>query len=169
MQTIATERLILRRWREGDFEAFARFWRDPVTTAFVGGPIQREDAWRRMLSFIGHWHLRDFGFFVVEDGKTGEMAGYCGAQLPLDKLEPELGWGIYPEFQGRGYATEAMHAVLDFAASKLGWRTAISLITHDNLASQAVARKLGGALERHVDISGMRYGVYRHVLGDSPI
>jgi RimJ/RimL family protein N-acetyltransferase len=163
VRTVQTERLILRQWREEDFEDFAEFWADASTVAFIGGPVPREDAWRRMLYFIGHWHLRGFGFFVVEDRATGTMTGYCGAQRPVDKHEPELGWGIFPRFQGRGYATEAMHAVLGVAFSKLGWKTAISLIADDNLASQAVARKLGGAVERYIDINGRRCGVYRHI------
>lgn len=117
-----------------------------------------------MLCFVGHWQLRGFGFFVVEDRATGEMAGYCGAQHPLDKPEPELGWGIFHPFQGRGYATEAMQAALGFASNQLGWNTAISLIADDNLASLAVARKLGASLERHADVGGARYGVYRHVI-----
>ncbi|RYC27849.1 GNAT family N-acetyltransferase [Ciceribacter ferrooxidans] len=164
VKTIQTERLMLRQWREEDFEASAQFWADAGNMAFVGGPIPREDAWRRMLYFIGHWQLRGFGFFVVVDSATGEMAGYCGAQRPMDKLEPELGWGVFPGFQGRGYATEAMHAVLGFAFSQLGWTTAISLIADDNLASRAVARKLGGSVERYTDIDGRCYGVYRHVI-----
>ncbi len=164
MKTIRTERLTLRQWREEDFETFAQFWADPGTMAFVGGPIPRQDAWRRMLYFIGHWQLRGFGFFVVEDNATGKLVGYCGAQRPVDKLEPEMGWGILPQSQGRGYATEAMRAVLDFAFGDLGWSTAISLIADDNLASLAVARKLGGSVERYTDIDGSRYGVYRHVV-----
>lgn len=162
VQAIETERLLLRQWRETDFEAFAQFWAHSATTAHVGGPIPRDEAWRRMLYFIGHWQLRGFGFFVVEDRATGEMAGYCGAQLPLDKSEPEVGWGIFRQFQGNGYATEATRAALNFAFDKLGWNTAISLIADDNVASQAVARKLGAALERHVDFRGTPCGVFRH-------
>lgn len=99
MRAIQTERLILRQWREDDFEAFAQFWANPGTMAFVGGPIPSQDAWRRMLCFTGHWQLRGFGFFAVEDGATGELTGYCVAQRPVDKVEPELGWNIFPRFQ----------------------------------------------------------------------
>lgn len=169
MQTFQTERLLLRQWRETDFEGFAQFWGNSATTAFVGGPIPREDAWRRMLYFIGHWQLRGFGFFVVEDLATGEMVGYCGAQLPLDKSEPEVGWGIFSQFQGNGYATEATRAAINIMFRQLSWKTAISLIADDNLASQAVARKLGATFEQHRVISSVRCGVYRHALpGDPP-
>lgn len=151
MKTIRTGQLTLRQWREEDFETFAQFWADPGTMAFVGGPIPRQDAWRRMLYFIGHWQLRGFGFFIVEDTATGELVGYCGAQRPVDKPEPELGWCVLPQYQGRGYATEAMRAVLGFASSDLGWTTAISLIADGNLACRSVARKLGGAVERYTE------------------
>ena len=78
-------------------------------------------------------------------------------------VQAEIGYTLDPDHGGRGYATEAMHAVLGVAFSKLGWKTAMSLIADDNLASQAVARKLGGAVERYIDINDRRCGVYRHV------
>lgn len=116
-----------------------------------------------MLYSIGHWQLRGFGFFVVEDRATGGMAGYSGAQLPLDRPEPEIGWGIFGQFQGNGSAAEATRATLNFVFDKLGWKTAISLIADDNLASQAVARKPGAALEQRINSRGIPCGVFRRV------
>lgn len=162
MRLIETEHLRLRRWRHEDFPEFARFWQSPAATAFVGGPISRQDAWNCMLGFIGHWELRGFGYFVIEHRETGRMAGYCGGQLPLDKQELELGWGIFDEFQGIGHATEAVLAGLRFLGEQCGWTTAISRIADNNVASIAVARKLGGVREGFAEINGLIYGTYRH-------
>lgn len=168
MHLVETDHLRLRRWRQADFPQFAQFWQSPTATAFVGGPISRQDAWNRMLCFIGHWDLRGFGYFVIEHRETGKMAGYCGGQLPLDKQELELGWSIFDEFQGKGHATEATGAALHFLEEQCGWKTAISLIADNNVASIAVAKKLGAAHEDYVDINGHVYGTYRHQIGRQP-
>lgn len=56
-----------------------------------------------------------------------------------------------PEAQGKGYATEACIAAMDYAFDVLGWNEVIHNIDADNAASQAVARKLGATVLRRID------------------
>jgi RimJ/RimL family protein N-acetyltransferase len=159
---IDTERLTLREWRETDLDGFAAFWADPETAYFVGGVKSREDAWRALAMQLGHWRLRGYGLFVLEDRASGDFAGWSGPYFPEGWPEPELGWALAKRFHGRGYATEATRAARDFAYRKLGWTTAISLIDPGNHPSLRVAERLGAQPDGSFTLRGTEVGVHRH-------
>lgn len=159
---LETERLVLRQWREDDFPMFARFQGDVQTAQYIGGAVNADDAWRRMATIVGHWHLRGYGIWAIDDKASGTFAGYCGPWYPHGWPEPEIAWSVMPDFQGRGFATEAALAALRYAYRKLGWTTAISLIALENTASQRVAGRLGAKLERTTENRGMKVGIFRH-------
>ena len=75
---LETERLRLRAWREDDLDSLAAFYASDANARFVGGVCARDDAWRRMAMFLGHWVLRGYGNWVIEEKGTGTFAGYCG-------------------------------------------------------------------------------------------
>ena len=104
---IETERLILRPIDpERDFDAWARSMADPVAVRYIGGKVlDRAQAWRHMASIIGHWQIRGYGFFSVENRETSEWVGRVGPWYPEGWPEPEVGWTILPEHWGKGYAT----------------------------------------------------------------
>lgn len=64
----------------------------------------------------------------------------------------EVGWGIVRERWGRGYATEAAVAVMDYVVDRLGWTEIIHTIVPENVKSQAVARKLGSTILRQTTL-----------------
>lgn len=159
---LETDRLILRGWREDDFAPFAAFWADEDATRYVGGVAEGPAAWNRMAGVAGHWLLRGYGMWALEEKSSGAHVGYVGMYNPEGWPEREIGWIIYPEYQRRGFATEAATKALDHAAGPLGWPTAISIIHPDNAASQGVAKKLGATFDRHDDIRGIPILIYRH-------
>lgn len=159
---LETQRLVLREWREGDLDDFARFWADEATARYVGGVKSREDAWRVMAMHVGHWNLRGFGVFALEEKATGAFMGWSGPFCPEGWPENELGWGLLPEFQGRGYATESALAARDFVYGTLGWTTAISLIDPDNHGSLRVAERLGARIEKYWSLRGRDIHLLRH-------
>jgi RimJ/RimL family protein N-acetyltransferase len=159
---IETERLRLREWREADLPAFAAFWADEATARFVGGTANQDGAWRIMAMYLGHWLLRGFGLWALEDKASGRWAGWCGPWNPEGWPEPEIGWALATAFHGRGYATEAARRARDFAYQQLGWPTAVSYIAAENAASQRVAARLGATLEGPGELRGKPVGVYRH-------
>jgi len=166
---LRTKRLILRDWRHEDLDAFAIFWMDPVASAYIGGPVSgRGEAWRKMASYIGHWQLRGYGFWVLQKHDDPSPLGYCGLWYPEDWPEPEIGWAVFPAYQRQGFASEAAVAVRVYAAA-LGWTTLISLINPNNIASQGVATKLGATREREIAINGKPALVFRHCLSDSTV
>lgn len=147
---LETDRLILRRIDpERDFDSWARAMADEETVRFIGGKVlDRALAWRNMATIIGHWQIRGYGFFSVEDKETGEWVGRVGPWNPEGWPSPEIGWTISREHWGKGYATEAGRACVEYVRDSLGWPKVIHVILMGNEPSIAVARKLGSELLR---------------------
>ena len=165
--TLETERLILREGRDADVEALVAFYADAEASKPVGGPLSRAEAWGRAAFNRGHWALRGYGNWVIEEKATGDYAGWSGLWFPEGFPEREVGWGLIPSKRGRGYATEAALRARAYAYETLGWKTAISLIAPDNPRSIRVAERLGAAFEGATQHDGMTFGVYRHPSADS--
>lgn len=144
--TLETERLFLRAFREEDFESEADFFASE-RSRFVGGPLPRHQVWRAVAGMIGHWHLRGFGFWALEEKATGRYLGRVGLWAPDGWPEPEIGWSLQEHAEGRGIAREAAEVARAYAYDSLGWTTAISLIVVGNDRSEALAQRLGAHLE----------------------
>jgi RimJ/RimL family protein N-acetyltransferase len=150
---IETERLILRKIDpQRDFEAWAMSMADENTVRFLGTPpMSRALAWRSMATVIGHWSIRGYGFFSLEHKETGAWVGRVGPWNPEGWPSPEIGWTISRDHLRQGYAIEAARASLDFVYNELGWTSVIHVILEGNVASIAVAEKLGSRFIRAQD------------------
>lgn len=140
--TLETERLRLVAPEERHLEAEIPFW-ESERSRFVGGPVPGYRVWRLLATQLGHWALRGYGSWVVEEKASGRPLGMVGLWHPGEWPEPELAYHLYEGSEGKGYASEAGRAVIGHAYGTLGWRTLISLIDPENAPSQAVARRLG--------------------------
>lgn len=140
---LETPRLILRGWRESDFDPLARMMADPEVARFIGGTLARGDAWRAMATLVGHWVFRGFGFWVVERKSDGAFLGRIGLWYPEGWPGIEVGWSLDRPYWGQGYATEAAAASFDYGFAHLPLDKLISVIDPDNAPSQAVAKRLG--------------------------
>lgn len=160
--TLETERLILRSWHESDLDRYFMLRGDQAAAQFIGGALSRDDTWRSIATILGHQILRGYSIFALEEKATGAFVGYCGPWFPLGFPEPEIGWGLVPSENGKGYATEAATRALSFAFGSLGWTTAISLVDPKNLPSVRVAERLGAKLESSTEFRGRMCGIYRH-------
>lgn len=143
--TLETSRLILRPPVPADFDGFCAFTSDPATMKHLGGVVSPAVTWRIMTSVAGAWHLYGFHMFSVIEKASGQWIGRIGALYPHDWPAREVGWGLKSSHWGRGYATEAAVAAMDFVFDRLGWDDVIHTIAPDNLASAAVARGLGSS------------------------
>jgi len=158
---IETERLILRRWREGDIEPNTAMLADPASGRFItadGKPVT--DAfvgWRNAAIMSGHWVLHGVGMFVVEEKQTGRFVGRVGPWFPPGWPGFEVGWGIASEFRGKGYAVEAARASIDWSFAIYELERIIHCIDPENVASQAVARRLGAEKQ------GETFDLFGHV------
>ena len=162
METLRTERLVLRMLREDDFEQYAAMLADAEVTRYLGDgqPRTRDDAWRQMAMILGHWQLRGYGLWALEEASTGRLAGRVGFFNPEGWPGFELGWTLAREFWGRGYATEGARRALEYGFTELGREHVISLIRPDNAPSVRVAERLGERLEGRVELLGSESLVY---------
>jgi RimJ/RimL family protein N-acetyltransferase len=103
----------------------------------------RAVAWRGFVAMAGSWAIQGFAMFSVIEKASGRWVGRLGPWMPEGWPGTEVGWSIVREAWGRGYATEGAVAAIDWAFEHLGWTEVIHTIAPDNVASQAVARKLG--------------------------
>lgn len=140
---LETERLLLRVPRADDFDGYAGMMADEQASKFIGGPLQRAEAWRKFLQMPGAWLVQGFAMFSVCDKASGEWLGNIGPWHPEGWPGTEVGWAFRRSAWGRGYATEAAVAAVDWAFDVLGWQDVIHSIDPSNLASQALAQRLG--------------------------
>jgi RimJ/RimL family protein N-acetyltransferase len=160
--TLETPRLLLRPFRPADIEAYAAMCADPEVMRYVGerGVLSREDAWRQMAMLAGHWHLRGFGMWAVEERATGGFVGRVGLHFPDGWPGQEIAWALVRAHWGRGFAFEAATAALSHAFESLGWLRAISLIDPANRRSIRLAERLGERFESEVEVRGHPVGLY---------
>jgi RimJ/RimL family protein N-acetyltransferase len=140
---LETDRLLLRPFELGDFDAYARNAADPEAARFLGGPQPRSVAWRGFMTMAGAWQLTGCSMFSVIEKSTGDWVGRVGPWHPEGWPGTEVGWGIVRARWGRGFATEAAVAAIDWALDVLGWSEVIHTIDSGNVASIAVAERLG--------------------------
>ena len=143
---LETERLILRAFDSKDTDAYTEMVADEDVSQFislVGKPMNRLEAWRSMAMQLGHWQLRGFGQWAVEEKASGDFVVRLGLYYPESWPGQELGYALARTYWGKGYATEGAAAARDFAFNALGWDELISIISPLNLRSQGVAERLG--------------------------
>ena len=141
---LKTERLILREFRDSDFDAYAEMSSDEEVMRYVGTGkvLSRAESWRSMAAIIGHWYFRGYGLWAVAEQQSGEMIGRIGCWQPEGWIGLEVGWSLRRAFWGRGFATEAGLASIDFAFTKLQQPHVISLIRPDNAPSTYFFREI---------------------------
>jgi RimJ/RimL family protein N-acetyltransferase len=148
--TIETERLILRKSPAGDVEAVCALWADPVVTRYISGdPLARRQAWTGMLHILGHWDLYGYGGWHVEEKSSGAFVGQVGFQQFVRGIDasrehlPEGGWVLAPAMHGRGYAGEAVAAMMDWADANIDAPHTVAIVHPENAASLRVAARCG--------------------------
>jgi RimJ/RimL family protein N-acetyltransferase len=162
MVTLETERLLLRMFRETDLDAYAAMSADPEVMRYLGAgqPLTRADAWRQMAMLVGHWQLRGYGVWAVEERASGALVGRIGLFNPDGWPGLECIWTLARAAWGKGYATEGARRALAYAFTELGLPRVISLIQPGNAASVRVAERIGERLEGRVTLFGSEALVY---------
>jgi len=146
--TLETPRLILRPPLAEDFEPWAAAEADAETMRYLGGARNRFLAWRGFMTTAGSWAINGYSMFCVIEKASGRWVGRLGPWKPEGWPGTEVGWAIVRDAWGRGYATEGASAAMDWAVDHLGWSEIVHSIDPDNVASQAVARRLGSSILR---------------------
>ena len=158
---LETDRLRFRMLTESDFPILQKHYADMHVMRYLGGAtMDTIPAWRHMAYMIAHWQLRGYGYYAVEEKESGALIGRVGYTNQPGWPGFELGWTMWPEYQGRGYASEAARMLLRYAFEELDQPHVISLIHPDNAPSRRVAEKLGQTIEGETVLMTMPVLIY---------
>ena len=153
---IETERLILRDWRDGDLEPFARHLNTEAVMRWLGGVRSREFLDGVVRDRFMAWQKeRGFTFWVAERKPDGAFLGFCGLKLADGNGstvagEIEIGWRFREDSWGQGYATEAARASLQFAFERLDAARVVAVTVIQNRNSWRLMERLG--MKRREDL-----------------
>jgi len=148
---IETDRLTLRRFREEDRGAVARWNADPDFTRHLAGVQTREQSDGGFDRWQVHWDEHGFGLLGIVWRESGELIGRSGPQYHrMWPHDPEVGWALDPAWWGRGIATEAGRATVDWSFGELGFERVVSITVEPNLGSRRVMAKLGFTLHTRI-------------------
>jgi RimJ/RimL family protein N-acetyltransferase len=161
---VTTDRLLLRAFTPRDFEPYAAMMADAEVTRYLGNgrPLPRAEAWRQLAMFAGHWALRGFGVWAVEERSTGAFIGRIGCFEPEGWPGFEIAYTLARPAWGRGYAREGAAAALAHAREALGRDEILSIIRPANTGSIRVARALGAEPAETVEFFGAPAVLYRY-------
>lgn len=153
LPSLKTERLVLRPLRADDLDSLAvlheehSFWQYPL-----GRGQTRDETMGFLQRVLDSYEERGFGLAAVVDGASGDLAGWAGLSVPsfLPEVLPavEVGWRLGSAWRGRGYATEAGAAWVEWGFERLGLDRLVSIFEPANAASGRVMEKLGFELDR---------------------
>jgi len=160
---LETDRLLLRQFQESDWQALHHYYASGEATRFTVGRAYTEgETWRTLSSMVGHWQLRGYGPYAVEEKASGNVLGTVGFWYPNDWPSPEIKWALAPQYWGRGFASEAARAVQKAGREYMPDIELISFIHRDNLASIQLAQAIGAEFDREVIFRGGRWHIYCH-------
>lgn len=157
---LLTDRLRLRAHGVADHDAASAMWADAGVVRHIGGkPFTPSDVWARMLRYRGMWSMLGYGFWLIEERASGAFLGEIGLMDARRDIDPpiteiEVGWALASTAWGKGIATEALRAVVQWADTQLGAATLVCMIEDGNDASIAVAGKFGFVPYARADYGG---------------
>lgn len=159
--TIITERLLLRPMTADDWEPYSALMLSE-RARYMGGPFSVKVAWGMFCADHAQWDLFGAGALMLEDRDTRACLGQVGINSGPLFPEKEIGWLVFPEAEGRGYAFEAASALRDWARTVRRLNTLVSYVDPQNDRSRRLAERLGATLDGTAPRPDPTNLVYRH-------
>jgi RimJ/RimL family protein N-acetyltransferase len=160
-----TERLVIRPYRDGDAVPLHDVFGSPEVMRWTPSPPSKdlaETAQRlgRTMAFTAR-QPPGLGLWALAQRETGEFLGQVGL-FPVEGKGPEVevAYELAPRAWGRGYATEAARALIDYGFAELGLERVVALILPDNARSRRVAEKCAMTLEGPARFYGLDLVLY---------
>lgn len=145
--TIRTDRLLMRRWRDSDREPFAALNADPETMRYFPSTLDRAASDALVAVIESRFELHGYGLWALEVTASGEFIGFTGLNPKPDGVPSaarvEIGWRLARHAWHQGFATEAAHAALGIAFHGVGLAEICSFTSVINEPSRAVMRRIG--------------------------
>jgi RimJ/RimL family protein N-acetyltransferase len=144
---LLTARLRLRQWKAEDLEPFHALNADPEVMRYFPALLSRNESDNLAGRIAALIEEKGWGFWALETRDEGRFIGFTGlhaleTEFPFSPCV-EAGWRLARAFWGKGLATEAATAALDFGFRKLGLREIVAFTALGNAPSQAVMGRLG--------------------------
>ncbi|MET4133106.1 RimJ/RimL family protein N-acetyltransferase [Porphyrobacter sp. MBR-155] len=152
---LTTPRLALRAIAVDDLDPHMALLNTPAVMQYLGGVQTREVIAAKHAASRASFAAEGFGFMMMEERATGDIVGHCGLRRVAHPLAPnphdfEIGWLVREDRWRRGYALEAMHAVVDWGFGVIGAPQIVALTCAANVGSWRLMEKLG--MERREDL-----------------
>jgi ribosomal-protein-alanine N-acetyltransferase len=164
LEELRTSRLLLQRMKPADFDDLLRMYRDERVMATLGGVLLSEEETRRRLGLhLAHWEEHGFGWWMMHDAATGKFVGRGGLRYYIldGRTEVEVGYGLMPEYWGKGLATELARESVRVGFTVLRFPVLVSFTTPINLGSRRVMEKAGFRYERDMVHADLPHVLYR--------
>ncbi len=166
LDELRTPRLLLTRMRPDEFDDLARMYRDPRVMSTLGGVRSAAQTAQYLEQVLAHWQQHGFGLWVARDLLTGQFAGRGGLRHATveGRAEVEVGYGLLPEFWGRGLATELARESVRVGFAQLHRPDLVSFTLPTNAASRRVMEKAGFRHERDITHADLPHVLYRQTV-----
>jgi RimJ/RimL family protein N-acetyltransferase len=150
-----TERLVLRTIEDADAALQHRLLNTPAVMKRLGGVKELHEIEAKHAKSRANHAQDGFSFLMMIEKETGELVGHCGIKrvdnpLAKNQGDHEVGWLVREDRWRRGYAEEAMRAVLDWAFGRVGAPHVVALTSQLNAPSWKLMEKLG--MRRRADL-----------------
>jgi RimJ/RimL family protein N-acetyltransferase len=140
------------RFEDSDLAPFMSYRNDPEVARYQAWETCTEQEATAMIEELksqqpgtpGEWFQ-----FAIELKKTGVLIGDCGLKTEADGRQAEIGFTLSREHHGKGYASEAVSCLLDYAFGDLGLHRVVAITDHENEPSVALLERLGMRREGH--------------------
>ena len=163
MKTIlTTERLLLRELTPNDSPDFYALNLNPNVIKYTGNTAFKnvEEA-RDFLEKYRDYQLNGYGRWSVIHKASNQFLGWCGLKFDEMENETDIGFRFFEEEWGKGYATEAAHACIQYGFNNLKLKRIIGRAMKANKASIIVLEKIGLVYERDIDFDGEEAVIYK--------
>lgn len=150
MSQLTTSRLSLAPYQADEAPLMHRLTGDLRVFFWLDEPMTLEQTQTVMETKRAMFAEKKLGWWTVRETETSEFAGQACLQILPETGEPEIGYHFVPEFQNKGYATEAAAKLLDHGFCTLNLPRIVAVILPDNAPSQAVMKKLGLRYEKDI-------------------
>lgn len=167
---IETPHLLLRDWEEEDILPFVRMNSDKEVMEFFLTTLTEEETMAFYCRIRKEFEEYGYGLYAVECKETQNFLGYVGFHNIAFESDftpgVEIGWRLCRDAWGKGYATEAASACLDYASDNLPFKTVYSFTAIPNKRSERVMQKMGMHFEKEFDHPLVEQGHWlcRHIL-----
>ena len=159
---LETDRLVLRDWRDEDWQEFFCVTNTPAVMSWLGGVLDDGGMARQRARVEACQAANGHCFWAVERKADGALLGFCGlkrADAPGSSVtgEMEIGWRLREDAWGQGYAKEAALAAMDAAFARFGADEVVALTVQGNAPSWGLMKCLGMRRREYLDYSDARF------------